>query len=65
MPLPPEERPVRNNTIPDTKRSRPSQSNVRMTSLTVTRLRGLSFKNTTSTAIANPPVLDQQHYGEI
>jgi hypothetical protein len=58
VPFPPDARPVRKRTIPETKRRRPIQSNVLITSCTVVRFVGLSFRKITRTAIAKPPVLD-------
>jgi hypothetical protein len=57
VPFPPDARPVRKRTIPETKRIKPIQSNVLITSWTVVRFVGLSFRKITRTAIAKPPVL--------
>jgi len=61
VPFPPDARPVRNRTIPETKKRRPIQSNVVAICEIVVRYVGLSLRKTTNTAIANPPVL----YGSI
>jgi hypothetical protein len=57
VPFPPDARPVRNSTIPETKRTRPIQSKLFAISLTVTRFVGLSFKKIIKTAMAKPAVL--------
>jgi len=60
VPFPADARPVRNRTIPETKKRRPIQSNVFAICETVVRSVGLSLRKTTNTAIANPPVLNRQ-----
>jgi len=57
VPFPPEARPVRKRTMPETKKRRPIQSNVLAISRTVSRLVGFSLRKKTRTAMANPPVL--------
>jgi hypothetical protein len=66
VPFPPHERPVRNSTIPDTKRTRPNQSKVFAMSESVVRGVGLSLRKIVNSAIATPPVLkEKSQYNQI